>query len=112
MNKKINVGFVAAVLAVRFHPRLSLVTFFACGLFFGCSSTSIAPNEEALAVLVDGTGTYSRPITTDSALAQQFFDQGLRLTWGYYFPESAASHQEALRHDPGRGSVRCRSHEA
>jgi tetratricopeptide (TPR) repeat protein len=24
----------------------------------------------------------------------------LRLTWGYYFPEAAASHQEAARHDP------------
>lgn len=54
---------------------------------------------ESLAVLVEDTGTYSRPVSTDSALAQKFFDQGLRLTWGYYFPSSIASHQEALRHD-------------
>ena len=52
-----------------------------------------------MAVLVEGTGTYSRPISTESELAQQFFDQGLRLTWGYSFPESIASYQEALRHD-------------
>jgi len=51
-------------------------------------------------VIVEGTGTYSRPISTSSDTAQQFFDQGLRLTWGYYFPEAAASFQEALRHDP------------
>ena len=56
-------------------------------------------NDQSLAALVDGTGTYSRPVSTDSDLAQKFFDQGLRLTWGYYFPSSIASHQEALRHD-------------
>ena len=55
--------------------------------------------DQSLAVLVEGTGTYSRPVSTDSELAQPFFDQGLRLTWGYYFPSSIASHQEALRHD-------------
>ena len=55
---------------------------------------------EQLAVLIDATGAYTRPVSTDSLLAQQYFDQGLRLTWGYHFPESVASHQEALRHDP------------
>ncbi|MCZ6821549.1 MAG: hypothetical protein O7F10_01200, partial [Deltaproteobacteria bacterium] len=59
------------------------------------------PEPEApKAVLVPGTGDYSRPISTDSAQAQQFFDQGLRLVYGYYFPEAAASFLEALRHDP------------
>jgi len=52
------------------------------------------------AVLVPDSGTYSRPISTDSAEAQQFFDQGLRYAWGFYFPESIASYQEAARHDP------------
>ena len=66
----------------------------------GCSPGDPVPEGEARAVLVEATGTYTRPISTDSALAQQFFDQGLRLTWGYHFPESVASHQEALRHDP------------
>lgn len=53
-----------------------------------------------LAVLVDGIGTYGRPITTASVDAQTFFDQGLRLTFGYYFPEAIASFQEAQRYDP------------
>ena len=56
-------------------------------------------SDQSLAVLVEGTGTYSRPISTDSELAQKFFDQGLRLTWGCYFPSAIASHQEAMRHD-------------
>jgi tetratricopeptide (TPR) repeat protein len=52
------------------------------------------------AVLVDGAGDYSRQIATSSPVAQALFDQGLNLTWGYYFPEAYASFQEALRHDP------------
>jgi len=51
------------------------------------------------AVLIDGLGSYSRPISTKSELAQKFFDQGLRLTYGYYSPEAVASFREALRHD-------------
>ena len=52
------------------------------------------------AVLVPKSGTYSRAISTDVALAQTYFDQGLRLAWGFYFPESIASYQEASRLDP------------
>ena len=56
--------------------------------------------EEALAVLVPGSGTYSRKISAQNSQAQVFFDQGLRLAWGFYFPESIASYQEASRMDP------------
>jgi len=56
--------------------------------------------NEARAILVPGAGNYSRQISTDSSAAQQFFDQGLRLAWGFYFPESIASYQEAARLDP------------
>jgi hypothetical protein len=58
------------------------------------------PSDEALALMVPGGGTYSRPIITDSAQAQAFFDQGLRMAWSFYFPESIASYQEASRLDP------------
>lgn len=61
---------------------------------------SAQPTGDTRAVLVPGAGTYSRSISTDSETAQQFFDQGLRLAWGFYFPESIASYQEAARHDP------------
>ena len=52
------------------------------------------------AVLMPKSGTYSRAISTDVVLAQTYFDQGLRLAWGFYFPESIASYQEASRLDP------------
>ena len=51
------------------------------------------------AVLIDGLGTYSRRISTKSEMAQKFFNQGLRLVYGYYSPEAAASFREAIRYD-------------
>ena len=57
--------------------------------------------DTPLAVMVPGSGAYSRPISTSVPEAQAFFDQGLRLAWGFYFPESIASYQEAARLDPG-----------
>ena len=57
-------------------------------------------SSAAIAVLVPGSGTYTRPISTDSPDAQKFFDQGLRFAWGFYFPESIASYQQASSYDP------------
>jgi tetratricopeptide (TPR) repeat protein len=59
-----------------------------------------APALSASATLIEGLGSYGRRISTSSQLAQQFFDQGLRLTYGYYFPEAIASFQQAQQHDP------------
>ena len=56
--------------------------------------------ESSTAILMPKSGTYSRPISTDKTEAQRFFDQGLRFAWGFYFPESIASYQEASRLDP------------
>ena len=61
---------------------------------------SVAVEEKTLAILVDGSGTYSRKSSTQSEQAQAFFDQGLRFAWGFYFPESIASYQQAALHDP------------
>jgi len=52
------------------------------------------------AILIEGSGVYHRTISTSSTLAQQFFDQGLRYAWGFYFPESIASYQQAAMYDP------------
>jgi tetratricopeptide (TPR) repeat protein len=60
---------------------------------------SEAPADEH-AVLVDNIGTYGRKISTKSPIAQKFFDQGLRLVYGYYFPEAIASFEEAQQYDP------------
>ena len=82
------------------RARLLITAFF---VFLSHSSYSMAGDADKAsrhAVLVPESGTYSRAISTDVDLAQTFFDQGLRFAWGFYFPESLASYQEASRLDP------------
>ena len=82
------------------RARLLITAFF---VFLSHSSYSMAADADKVsrhAVLVPESGTYSRAISTDVDLAQTFFDQGLRFAWGFYFPESLASYQEASRLDP------------
>jgi len=50
--------------------------------------------------LYDNLGTYHRAITTKSSMAQKYFDQGLRLTYGFNHPEAILAFQEAARLDP------------
>jgi tetratricopeptide (TPR) repeat protein len=52
------------------------------------------------AMLFDGLGSFHRPITTSSKDAQQYFDQGMRLLWGFNHDESARSFAHAALLDP------------
>ncbi len=57
------------------------------------ASTPIAPR-------LDGLGEYSHAVTTDNPDSQYFFDQGLRLTYGFNHSEALRSFKEAARLDP------------
>ena len=52
------------------------------------------------AQLFDGLGTSHRTVTTRSAEAQRYFDQGLRLLWAFNHDESTRSFARALELDP------------
>jgi len=51
--------------------------------------------------LHDGLGDLHFEITTDSATAQRYFDQGLRLGYAFWWSEARRSFEEAIRQDPG-----------
>ena len=84
--------------------RFLKCVFFCVSFVFSAQATSTTgmdmDAESSTAILMPKSGTYSRSISTDKPEAQQFFDQGLRFAWGFYFPESIASYQEASRLDP------------
>lgn len=80
--------------------KLLTLTAAAISLIAVHSNSIAQASDEALAIMIPGSGTYGHTITTDSAEAQQFFNQGLRMAWSFYFPESIASYQEASRLDP------------
>lgn len=63
----------------------------AATLFLGVSLSTQA-QDEPLAIMIPGGGTYSYPTSIESDEAQAFFDQGLRMAWSFYFPEAIASY--------------------
>lgn len=52
------------------------------------------------AQLFEGLGTFHRPVTTQSADAQRYFDQGMRLMWGFNHDEATRSFAKASELDP------------
>lgn len=52
------------------------------------------------AALMDGLGSHTHPIKTKSAMAQQFFDQGLALVYGFNHDEAGRMFARASELDP------------
>ena len=60
-----------------------------------------APGKDGkLTPLFAGLDVYDYPISTDSELAQKYFNQGFVLNYGFNHAEAARSFQEAVRQDP------------
>lgn len=53
------------------------------------------------AQLFDGLGSLHRPVNTSVPLAQQYFDQGMRLMYAFNHDEAARSFAQAAQLDPG-----------
>jgi tetratricopeptide (TPR) repeat protein len=59
-----------------------------------------ATATEPIAPVLEGLGDLSHPVTTRSPRAQLFFDQGLRLAYGFNHQEALRAFKEAARLDP------------
>jgi tetratricopeptide (TPR) repeat protein len=57
-------------------------------------------NADADPILADNLGTLHYPITTSVPLAQQFFNQGLRLTYAFNHGEALRAYRKARALDP------------
>jgi tetratricopeptide (TPR) repeat protein len=70
----------------------------------GCFVLAVAialPQERGDSVpLFDNLGTHSRQITTAAGLAQRYFDQGLRLVYGFNHVEAVRAFTRATQLDP------------
>jgi tetratricopeptide (TPR) repeat protein len=58
----------------------------------------LAPGQ--IAPVLEGLGRHHHAVTTDSERAQLFFDQGLKLTYGFNHQEALRAFKEAARIDP------------
>src|SRR5690349_3047562 len=61
---------------------------------------SAEPADGRTAPLLEGMGAHHHAISTKSALAQRYFDQGLVLAYAFNHAEAARSFREAARLDP------------
>ncbi len=91
----------------RFRPLLPAVgplflVFTLSPWLIGCEGAGEGTGEpaEQRIALYDDLGTLHYAITTASPEAQQYFDQGLRLTWGFNHAEAIRSYEAALEADP------------
>lgn len=71
----------------------------ALAIFAGITLAGLAPAQPAVPLL-DTLGRHARPITTRSAEAQAYFDQGLRLLFGFNHGLAIRSFEQATRLDP------------
>jgi tetratricopeptide (TPR) repeat protein len=62
-------------------------------------ATASADSSAGRTPIYDNLGSYHMAITTRSPVAQQYFDQGLRLTYGFNHDEAIKSYTEGTRAD-------------
>ncbi|HSM59960.1 MAG TPA: hypothetical protein VK849_04145 [Longimicrobiales bacterium] len=85
-------------------PLLVLASILALGLPSAGSAQGhphVAHAGPEALPLRDDLGDHHRAITTRSAEAQAYFDQGLRLQFAFNHADAIRSYEEALRADPG-----------
>src|SRR5207248_7226102 len=78
-------------------PNLLTFIFVAC---FGSAVFAATPNPEAPVRLISGLGDVHHPVSTKNKQAQQFFDQGLNLVYGFNHDEARRSFMRAAELDP------------
>ena len=72
-----------------------------CGTRPETDSASVKSGEAVSVVPLFGNlGSHHHPIKTSIALAQKYFDQGLRLVYGFNHDEAERAFREAARLDP------------
>jgi tetratricopeptide (TPR) repeat protein len=73
-----------------------LLVLWTCVTAAGPSAAAAAPPP----TLVDNLGSYHRHISSKNSEARAYFDQGLRLLYGFNHEEAQAAFEEAARRDP------------
>lgn len=79
-------------------PGLTIIL--AALVMAGCKTSERLATRDGDALLFEGMGSHCRKITTSSAKAQQYFDQGLTWTYAFNHDEAIRSFEQAAKYDP------------
>jgi hypothetical protein len=80
--------------------RFAAVVWLGVFLGAGISIAGSAEKSKRVPVLMPGLGEVHHPVSTKNHQAQQFFDQGLKLVYGFNHDEARRSFQRAAELDP------------
>ena len=82
--------------------RRLVATVCVAGFTTACSTPSPRPSSDATpkAPLYEGLGTHQHAISTKSAEAQSYFDQGMKLSYAFNHAEAIRSFQQGAALDP------------
>ena len=69
-----------------------------CVFFSACNKPQEVPSSAV--PLFSDLGSHHRAVTTSNETAQKYFDQGLRLIYGFNHDEAEKAFREAIRLDP------------
>nr|WP_298412680.1 tetratricopeptide repeat protein [uncultured Halomonas sp.] len=83
------------------HDDARKTELFKPGVGFAGERAEPTANPAARVPLYEGLGARSYEITTRNPRAQAYFDQGLKLAWGFNHAEARRAFREAQRLDPG-----------
>ncbi len=97
LGRGLAAGFAAAALAAR--PGLAQESDHEQPHHHAAGMPTVT-EVGATVPLYDNLGTLSHKVSTGSADAQRYFDQGLRLTYAFNHEEAIASYTQATRADP------------
>ena len=78
----------------------ALVLTLGCATAACCGAFPSSLSEAPTVPLHDDLGVHHHPISTQVDAAQLYFDQGVRLTYGFNYSEAILSFEEAVRLDP------------
>ena len=82
-------------------PRIALLQSITILVLATCIAGCARPDQQQAATpLFDNLGAHHRAVTTSNELAQKYFDQGLRLIYGFNHEEAERAFREAARLDP------------
>jgi tetratricopeptide (TPR) repeat protein len=84
------------------HPKsfVAAATWFVGVTIVALSVHANPPDAARPAPLFDGLGSHSHPVSTQNALAQRYFDQGLMFLYGFNHYEAIRSFEAAAALDP------------
>jgi tetratricopeptide (TPR) repeat protein len=85
---------------MRMPWALSILICFCSGLAGGVVGTASSSPPTPSMPLFKGLGPVHHPVTTKSELAQRYFDQGLKLNYGFNHDEAERSFRAAAKADP------------